>query len=63
MESNSGFIIDPYEADQEKEKWKKKLTFGLVLVLRGFFHIALILVKVSLEVIKNVLKTFKILPS
>ena len=61
--SNFGKQIDPFAFEQEKQKWVKRGEFGIVLILRGVFYILKLLLKVALEVFKNVLKTFKILPS
>ncbi len=59
----SGRIMDPFQAEQEREKWMKKLTYFIVIILRFFVWVCKLILSISWEVVKNVLRTFKILPS
>jgi hypothetical protein len=61
-QTNGGRIIDPFEAEQERMKWMNKAQYALVLFIRGIVFFCNVFLKIMLEVLKNILRTFKILP-
>jgi hypothetical protein len=52
-----GQIENPYEYEQRRDKFFKKVEYALVLVLRAIFHIIKLVLKMIWGVTKNVLKT------
>ncbi len=61
-QTSGGRIVDPFEAEQERTKWMKQGEYALVIFLRGIVFVLTVFLKIMLEVFRNVLRTFKILP-
>lgn len=61
-ESDSGIYIDPYQMDDEKQMWKRRLTYVIVILVR----LAVAGIKFLLNMVKAVgvetLRAFKLLP-
>ena len=61
-QANNGLRIDPYELDQEKEKWKKRATYVIVIIIRILVAGVKFLLGMLKAVGKEMLRIFKLIP-
>jgi len=61
-ENDSGIYLDPYQMDEEKQKWQRRITYVIVVLVR----LAVAGIKFLLNMVKAVgvetLRAFKLLP-
>ena len=61
-ENDSGVYLDPYQMDEEKQKWQRRITYVIVVLVR----LAVAGIKFLLNMVKAVgvetLRAFKLLP-
>jgi hypothetical protein len=61
-ENDTGIYLDPYQMDEEKQKWQRRITYVIVVLVR----LAVAGIKFLLNMVKAVgvetLRAFKLLP-
>ncbi len=55
-------MADVYDRFQEEDKYQRKITYWFALFLKGIFYVVTMLLKLVLDIAKEVLHTFGILP-